>query len=98
MEQVTSTILKTGRRIPRPDGKSIVFLSYDPSVTTHAANKDIALRILSPSDGKIRTLVNLIGGDGTMNVANWSPDSKNIAFVSYQLLPAEDDGSDRIRT
>jgi TolB protein len=61
-------------------------------VTTHAANKDIALRILSPSDGKIRTLVTLTGGDGTMNVANWSPDSKNIAFVSYQMQPPGDGG------
>ena len=76
-----------------PDGKSIVFLSYDPSVTTHAANKDIALRILSLADGKVRTLVNPVGGDGTMNVANWSPDSKNITFVSYQMLPADDNGS-----
>jgi Tol biopolymer transport system component len=93
VEQVTFDAFKNWTPHPSPDGKSIVFLSYDPSVTTHAANKDIALRILSPSDGKIRTLVNLIGGDGTMNVANWSPDSKNIAFVSYQMLPTEDNGS-----
>ena len=93
VEQVTFDEFKNWTPHPSPDGKSIVFLSYDPSVTTHAANKDIALRILSLNDGKIRTLVNLVGGDGTMNVANWSPDSKNIAFVSYQLLPAEDNGA-----
>jgi len=93
VEQVTSDNFKNWTPHPSPDGKMIVFLSYDPSVTTHAANKDIALRILSLADGKIRTLVHLVGGDGTMNVANWSPDSKNIAFVSYQMLPAEDNGS-----
>ena len=93
VEQVTFDNFKNWTPHPSPDGKSIVFLSYDPSVTTHAANKDIALRILSASDGKIRTLVNITGGDGTMNVANWSPDSKNVAFVSYQMLPAEDNGS-----
>ena len=93
VEQVTFDEFKNWTPHPSPDGKSIVFLSYDPSVTTHAANKDIALRILSPGDGKIRTLVNLVGGDGTMNVANWSPDSKNIAFVSYQMLPAEENGA-----
>ena len=93
VEQVTFDEFKNWTPHPSPDGKSIVFLSYDPSVTTHAANKDVALRILSPGDGKIRTLVNLVGGDGTMNVANWSPDSKSIAFVSYQMLPAEDNGS-----
>jgi len=92
VEQVTFDNFKNWTPHPSPDGKSIVFLSYDPSVTTHAANKDIALRILSPSDGKIRTLVTLTGGDGTMNVANWSPDSKNIAFVSYQMQPPGDGG------
>jgi TolB protein len=90
VEQVTFDNFKNWTPHPSPDGKSIVFLSYDPSVTTHAANKDITLRILSPDDGKVRTLVNLVGGDGTMNVANWSPDSKNVAFVSYQMLPVED--------
>ena len=93
VEQVTFDDHKNWTPHPSPDGKSIVFLSYDPSVTTHAANKDIELRILSLGDGKIRTLVNLVGGDGTMNVSNWSPDSKSIAFVSYQMLPAEDNGS-----
>ena len=92
-EQVTFDDFKNWTPHPSPDGKSIVFISYDPSVTTHAANKDIALRILSPSDNKIRTLVNLIGGDGSMNVPNWSPDSKSLTFVSYQMLPAEDNGS-----
>jgi Periplasmic component of the Tol biopolymer transport system len=93
VEQMTFDEHKNWTPHPSPDGKSIVFLSYDPSVTTHAANKDIALRILTPADGKIRTLVNLVGGDGTMNVANWSPDSKSITFVSYQMLPAEDNGA-----
>ncbi len=93
VEQVTFDDFKNWTPHPSPDGKSIVFLSYEPSVTTHASNKDITLRILSPSDGKIRTLVKLVGGGGTMNVANWSPDSKSIAFVSYELRPAEDNGA-----
>ena len=92
-EQVTFDTFRNWTPHPSPDGKSIVFISYDPSVTTHAANKDITLRILSTDDGKIRTLVNLIGGDGSMNVPDWSPDSKSLAFVSYQMLPAENDGS-----
>ncbi len=92
-EQVTFDEFRNWTPHPSPDGKSIVFISYDPSVTTHAANRDIALRIYSTSDKKIRTLVNLVGGDGSMNVPNWSPDSKSLAFVSYQMLPAEDTGS-----
>jgi Tol biopolymer transport system component len=29
----------------------------------------------------------LFGGQGTINVPSWSPDSKLFAFVSYQLIP-----------
>ena len=31
--------------------------------------------------------VPLFGGQGTINVPSWSPDSKQLAFVSYELLP-----------
>jgi len=47
VEQITFDNFRNWTPHPSPDGKSIVFISYDPSVTTHAANKDIALRILS---------------------------------------------------
>jgi Tol biopolymer transport system component len=90
VEQITFDSFHNWTPHPSPDGKSIVFISYPPDVTTHAANKDIALRILSPADNKIRVLTNLVGGDGSMNVPNWSPDSKSLAFVSYQLLPEDD--------
>jgi hypothetical protein len=92
-EQITFDAFKNWTPHPSPDGKSIVFISYDPSVTTHAANQDIALRIFSTGDNRIHTLVNLVGGDGSMNVPNWSPGSKSLAFVSYQMLPVEDAGS-----
>ncbi|MBO0721217.1 MAG: PD40 domain-containing protein, partial [Blastocatellia bacterium] len=28
----------------------------------------------------------LFGGQGTINVPSWSPDSRNLAFVSYRLV------------
>ncbi len=34
----------------------------------------------------ITVLTNLSGGQGTINVNSWSPDSKRFAFVSYELL------------
>jgi hypothetical protein len=40
-------------------------------------------------DGKIEVLAKLFGGQGTINVPSWSPDSKRLAFVSYQLIPRE---------
>lgn len=76
---------------PSPDGKSILILSYDKDVTGHPANKDIALRILNVADGKIRVLVNIVGGSGTDNTPDWAPDGTHLAFVSYQMLPAAGD-------
>jgi WD40 repeat protein len=92
-EQVTFDEFQNWTPHPSPDGKSILVLSYDNEVTGHAANKDIALRILNTADGKLRVLVNIVGGSGTDNVPNWAPDGSHFAFVSYQILPAEDTGS-----
>jgi len=69
---------------PSPDDKWIIFLSYDKTVEGHPANKDVALRIMPTSDYKPKVLIKLFGGQGTINVPSWSPDSKNIAFVSYR--------------
>jgi Tol biopolymer transport system component len=69
-----------------PDGKWMVILSYASDVTGHPANKDVMLRLLSLSDGKITVLAKLFGGQGTINVPSWSPDSKRLAFVSYALI------------
>jgi TolB protein len=73
-----------------PDSKWMVFLSYGPEVTGHPPNKDVQLRIMNLSDGKVTVLVKLFGGQGTINVPSWSPDGLRVAFVSYQLLPAEE--------
>jgi Tol biopolymer transport system component len=92
-EQVTFDQFQNWTPHPSPDGKSILILSYDKGVTGHPANKDIALRILNIADGKLRVLVNIVGGSGTDNVPNWAPDGTHFAFVSYQMLPAEETGS-----
>jgi Tol biopolymer transport system component len=72
---------------PSPDGKWVVYLSYDPSVKGHPANKDVVLRIAASSGGAPRILATLFGGQGTINVPSWSPDSRRLAFVSYRLIP-----------
>jgi TolB protein len=86
-EQVTSDEFNNWTPHPSPDGKSILILSYEKGVTGHPTNKDIAFRILNVADGKIRVLVNVVGGSGSDNVPNWAPDGKHFAFVSFQMLP-----------
>ena len=44
--------------------------------------------MLTLADGKIRILAKVFGGQGTMTVPSWSPDSSMVAFVSYALMPA----------
>jgi dipeptidyl aminopeptidase/acylaminoacyl peptidase len=58
-----------------PDGKWIVFLSYDKEVKGHPANQDVMLRLMPVNGGEIRVLAKLFGGQGTINVPSWSPDS-----------------------
>jgi TolB protein len=74
-----------------PDGKWMVFLTYEPEVTGHPENKDVMLRLMSltDKDKKITVLTKLFGGQGTINVPSWSPDSKSLAFVSYQFVVTE---------
>jgi hypothetical protein len=73
-----------------PNGQWMVYLSYDKSVTGHPPNKDVELRLMSLKDKKTTVLAKLFGGQGTMNVPSWSPDSKKVAFVSYELVPEEE--------
>lgn len=80
-----------------PDGQWMVFLTYDKSVSGHPENKDVMLRLMNLKDAtasgvnfksaKVTVLAKLFGGQGTMNVPSWSPDGKQLAFVSYQLVP-----------
>jgi len=70
-----------------PDGKYMVFLTYDQGVSGHPENKDVMLRLMTLADKKIKTIARLFGGQGTINVPSWSPDSKSVAFVSYALIP-----------
>jgi TolB protein len=92
-EQVTFDEKHNWTAHPSPDGKSILILSYEKDVTGHAANKDVTLRIINVADGKIHDLVQIVGGSGSDNVPNWAPDGAHFAFVSYQFLPADDNGS-----
>jgi TolB protein len=89
-EQVTSDDLNNWFPHISPDGKLLVFLSYGQEVEGHPENKDVMLRIVplkdDTVDGKIEVLTKLFGGQGTINVPSWSPDSKELAFVSYQLV------------
>jgi hypothetical protein len=76
-----------------PDGQWMVFLAYEKGVAGHPPGKDVELRLMSMKDKTVHVLAKLFGGQGTINVPSWSPDSLRLAFVSYQELPEESLGA-----
>ena len=67
-----------------PDGRWMVFLSFQKEVKSddHPFYKHVYLRKLPVSGGKPEVIAYVYGGQGTINVPSWSPDSKKIAFIS----------------
>ncbi len=77
-----------------PDGTQIVFLSFMPEVKAddHPFYKHVYIRrITIPGAESVRpdfeavtpeVIAYLYGGQGTINVPSWSPDGKQIAFVT----------------
>jgi len=68
---------------PSPDGRHLLVLSYDGEVFDHPRDLDVRLRLMDMDGGNARILFELFGGQGTMNVPNWSPDGAEFAFVRY---------------
>jgi TolB protein len=72
---------------PSPDGKWIVYVTFGTEVPagSHPPDKDVMLRLMNLATRDVTVMVRLFGGQGTINVPSWSPDSNYLAFVSYQL-------------
>jgi TolB protein len=66
-----------------PDGKTVAFLSYPPGTTGHPPDMDVLLRLMTPSGENQSVLASFFGGQGTIDVNSWSPDSKRLAYVAY---------------
>ena len=75
------------------NGRHMVFLSFPAGTTGHNDRMPgMQLRMLPATSGKINrgaaptVLLTFFGGQGTINVNSWSPDSKRFAFVEYELV------------
>jgi TolB protein len=90
-QQITSDRQENWFPHPSPDGKWIVFISFPEGTKGHPPNHQVTLRIMAAPGAKpsatpqIREVVSLFGGQGTINVNSWSPDSRRFAYVSYEL-------------
>ncbi len=68
-----------------PDRLSMIYISFPTTVgaNSHPMNQHVLLQLQQTNSMESKVLAYIYGGQGTMNVPSWSPDSKSIAFVSY---------------
>lgn len=90
-EQITNDDLEDWFPHLSPDGKWLVLVSFEKGIPNHPANKNVVLRMMPapgerPGKPELREIVKLFGGQGTINVNSWAPDSSKFAYVSYELL------------
>ena len=85
-EQITSDQYNNWFPHVSPDGQWIAFLSFMKDVPPgdHPFYKPVYLRVMSAREGggSARVVAYVYGGQGTINVPSWSPDSRRLAFVS----------------
>lgn len=84
-EQLTNDPYSNWFPHPSPDGRYVVYIAYlQDQGEQHPPMKEVALRLMDLSDMSSRVLCTFTGGQGTINVPSWAPDSKRFAFVSYE--------------
>jgi len=83
-EQVTSDEWNNWFPHVSPDGQWIAFISFPREVdpADHPYYKHVMLRVMPAAGGSPRAIAYVYGGQGTINVPSWSPDSRMLAFVS----------------
>ncbi len=68
---------------PSPCGRWLVYLAYPPGTEGHPADLPVALVLCRPDGTGRRRIVELTGGQGTINVPSWAPDGSAFAFMRY---------------
>jgi len=69
---------------PSPCGGHVVYLAYPPGTLGHPRDMEVSLWIMRTDGGGRRKLLDLFGGQGTLNVPCWSSDGRALAFMRYQ--------------
>ncbi len=87
-EQITNDGFNNWFPHVSPDGRWIVYIAFPPDVaaTDHPFYKHVLLRLMPIGGGPARVVAYVYGGQGTINVPSWSPDSRRLAFVSNSVM------------
>ena len=83
-EQITDDNMNNWFPHVSPDGKWIAFLSFRSDVIPgeHPFYREVYIRLMSVNSHQARVIAYVYGGQGTINVPSWAPDSRHLAFVS----------------
>jgi TolB protein len=74
-----------------PDGKSAVYIAFPSGTEGHPENKWVEVKLVSEGRWlQPRTVERLHGGQGTINVNSWAPDSQRFAYISYPIAGVDD--------
>lgn len=70
-----------------PDGRTAAYISFPLGTLGHPADLEVEVKLVSTDDwtSPIQRY-RLLGGQGTLNVNSWSPDSAQFAFVAYPIM------------
>jgi Tol biopolymer transport system component len=68
---------------PSPDGRHLLYISFPPGTQGHPADREVILRLSDPEGRAPRDLLAFTGGQGSLNVNSWAPDSRRFAYVDY---------------
>jgi Tol biopolymer transport system component len=82
-EQLTRDARSNWFPHPAPDMSCFVYVSFPPGTVGHPPDKDVILRVAALDGTGSRDIVALFGGQGTLNVNSWAPDSRRFAYVAY---------------
>ncbi len=84
-EQLTRDAYSNWFPHPSPDGRWVAYLAFlEDQAEGHPFGKQVKLRLMDLRDRSVRDLTpEFFGGQGTINVPSWSPDSRRVAFVVY---------------
>ena len=83
LERMTEDGLVNWFPHPSPDGTRVLYVAFPAGTTGHPRDKDVALCLMRPDGGGARRVLELFGGQGTINVPCWAPDGSAFAFVRY---------------
>ena len=69
-----------------PDGGHATYISFPTGTLGHPPDLDVEVRLVRTGNwNAILARFPLAGGQGTLNVNSWSPDSSRFAFVAYPI-------------